>query len=92
MTTITEKLTPKTYELIRIGLQREGADVVALADLRIRNAADETLMIDNPSTTLTPSEKSVLAAFVNRELALFEASSGLTEWVPPPPPEPPPPD
>ena len=83
--TITDELTPTTYELVRIGIQREGTDVVAIADLRIRNASDKILAIHNPSATLTPGEKSVLGAFVERELAAFEASTGLTEWVPPPP-------
>lgn len=81
--TITEELTPTTYELIRIGIQREGADVVAIADLRIRNASGKILAIHNPSTTLTAGEKSALLAFVNREMGLFEASSGLVEWIPP---------
>lgn len=81
--TITDELTPTTYELVRIGIERDGTDVVAIADLRIRNADGKILAIHNPGTTLTPGEKAALGAFVNRELGAFEAAEGLTEWVPP---------
>lgn len=80
---IITDLTPTQYELIRIGLQREGTKVVAIADMWIYNADGQRLVTHNPSTTLTTNEKQVLAGFVNRELAAFEAATGLTEYVPP---------
>lgn len=78
---IIDDLTPVYYRLMRIGLQRDGLDVVAIADLTILNAEGTVLTTHNPSTTLTPAEKQALAGFVNRELAAFETTTGLTEWV-----------
>lgn len=79
---IVADLAPTQYKLIRIGLQQEGTEVVAIADMWIYNAAGQRLTTHNPSTTLTPSEKQVLVGFVNRELAAFEAATGLTKYVP----------
>lgn len=78
---IVDDLTPAHYQLVRIGLQRTNGDVVAVADMRILNASGEQLATHNPSTALTQAEKQALAEFVNRELAVFEATTGLTEWV-----------
>jgi hypothetical protein len=78
---LIEDLTPAHYELMRIGLQRNGADVVAVADLRILNASGKFLATHNPSTTLTLAEKQALLGFVGREMSLFETATGLTEWT-----------
>ena len=78
---IVADLTPVYYSLTRIGLQRDGADVVAIADLRILNASGRQLATHNPGTTLTPAERAALLGFVNRELGLFETATGLTVWV-----------
>ena len=80
---IVTDLTPTQYSLIRIGLQQEGTKVVAIADMWIYNAAGRRLATHNPGTTLTTNEKQVLAGFVNRELAAFEAATGLTKYIPP---------
>lgn len=84
---LIEDLTPAHYQLQRIGLQRDGSDVVAIADLTIYSATGKMLAVHNPTTTLTPAEKQALAAFVARELAAFEAATGLTEWTGPIGPE-----
>ena len=75
-------LTPTHYSLTRIGLQHEGTSVVVIADMFIYNVDGRRLTTHNPSTTLTQNEKQVLAGFVNRELAAFEAATGLTKYVP----------
>lgn len=77
---VVQDLTPVYYKLIRIGVKREGSEVVAIADLRILNEAGDVLCTHNPSTELTPAEKQVLNGFVNREMAVFEAATGLEEW------------
>ena len=73
-------LTPVYYRLTRIGVQRSGSTVIAIADMQILNANGRQLATHNPSTTLTQAEKQALAGFVNRELAAFEAATGLIEW------------
>ena len=80
---LIENLTPVYFILTRVGIQRSNGDVVAIADMQILNADGKQLATHNPSTTLTPQEKQVLAAFVNRELEAFETATGLTEWIPP---------
>lgn len=76
-------LIPVYYTLIRVGIQRANGNVVAIADLRILNADSRILCHHNPSTALTPQEKQVIGNFVNREMAAFEAATGLTEWEEP---------
>lgn len=82
MSIITD-LTPAYYRLTRIGIQRTDGDVIAIADMQILNADGRQLATHNPATALTPTEKTALLGFVNRELALFEAATGLEEWMPP---------
>ena len=77
---IINNLTPKHYRMVRVGIQRQGTDVVAIADLQILNADGRVLGTHSPQTTLTSAEKQALAGFVNREMAAFEAATGLTEW------------
>jgi len=78
--TIVDKLTPVYYRLCRIGIQRDGSNIVAIADLDILNANEEQVGTDNPATALTPAEKQALAAFIERELGIYETATGLTEW------------
>lgn len=80
---IIEELTPVYYKLLRIGLQQKNGNVIAIADMHILNADGRVLATHNPSTTLTTAEKQALAGFVNRELAAFEAATGLIKWVEP---------
>jgi hypothetical protein len=78
--TIVDDLTPVHYQLNRIRFHRQGADVIAIADLQILNAAGDRIAADHPLTTLTQAEKQALQAFVTRELAAYETATGLTEW------------
>ena len=77
---IISDLTPVYYKLTRIGIVRVPGDAIAIADLQILNADGRQLCSHNPDTTLTTNEKQLLAAFVNREMAVFETATGLTEW------------
>lgn len=74
-------LTPVYYRMVRIGIQRDDNDVVAIADLQILNEDRRVLCTYNPSTTLTPQEKQILRTFVTREMGIFEIVTGLTEWI-----------
>lgn len=77
---IVNELTPTHYKLARIGITRtsEGA-VVAIIDMRITNADGEQLVTHNLPITLTAGERQAVSAFLDRELAIFEADTGLTE-------------
>ena len=80
---IVADLTPTQYSLIRISLQRSNGAVLVVGDMEIYNAAGQVIASHNASTTLTPSEEQMLATFVTRELAAFEAATGLTKCVGP---------
>ena len=83
--TIIDDLTPVHYQLVRIDIRQDESDVLASAELRILNAAGVRVSLDLPSTTLTPGEKTALAAFIARELGVYETATGLTEWEEPEP-------
>jgi len=80
---IVQDLTPTQYSLIRIGLQQDGSDVIAIGDMQIRNAAGQVIAHHAAVTELTPNEKQALIAFAARELAIFESLTGLTRYVEP---------
>jgi len=73
-------LVPKFYRLVRIGVQRDGDDVVTIADLQILNRDGKVLCTYSPSITLTAAEKQTIRMFVARDLTLFEDVTGLEEW------------
>jgi hypothetical protein len=77
---LIEDLTPVYYKLLRIGVQKEGSTVTAVGDMNIMNADGTVLVTHNPSTTLTPQEKTLLRNWVDRELTAFENATGLQEW------------
>jgi hypothetical protein len=79
--TIVDRLTPVYYRLKRVGFQRAGEDVVAIADLEILNADGKVIATDHPVTTLTAQEEQALRTFLSRELAVYESATGLAEWT-----------
>lgn len=79
--TIVDKYALIHYRLLSISIQCDGANVVAVADIAVLNADGQRIDTDNPSTTLTAAEKTVLAAFITRELGVYETATGLTEWT-----------
>ena len=82
--TIVDELTPMYYQLNRIYIFRDGSEVTATAELAILNIDGIQVAGDNPVTTLTAGEKTALAAFLDRELAAYEAANPpLTKWSPP---------
>jgi len=80
---IVQDLTPTQYSLVRIGLQQDDGDVVATGDMQIHNAAGDVIAYHVAETVLTPSEKQMVITFVLRELASFEAATGLVRYVQP---------
>ena len=77
---IVEQLTPVYFRLVRLGIERRGGEVVAVADLRILNADGRAVGGDTPAAVLTEAERSAVEAFVARNLANYAALTGLTEW------------
>lgn len=76
-------LTPRWYEPLRLAIQRVNGDVVAIYDVGIRNVNGSQMGTLNPESVLTPEEKAMVAALYQRDLAQFEAATGLEQWVEP---------
>jgi hypothetical protein len=77
---IVDKLTPVYYKILRLGIQREGGEIVATYDLAILNAAGQRIGTDTPSSALSSETKAALAAEFNADKAAYEAATGLEEW------------
>ena len=82
MADVIVRNTPVSYELRRIGLQLNAAgQVVALADLAIRNGAGQVIDDDHPQTTLTEDEEQAFRSWVLGKLAAYEAATGLARYA-----------
>lgn len=80
---ILDELTPRWYEVLRLGMQRQDGDVIAIYDVAIRSVNGNRMGILNPSSVLTPGEKAAVVAIYLRDEAQFEAATGLEKWVEP---------
>ena len=85
---ILDELTPKYYEVLRLGMQRgEDGEVVAMYEIFIRNVDGHRMKIINRGSTLTDQERQAVVAIFQRDVAAFEAATGLEKWVEPELPE-----
>ena len=88
MANVIERNQPTYYELRRIAFQLDSANnIVAMADLSIRNADGDPIDEDHPATTLTPGEADTFKNWVLAKLAEYEdytESLGrrLERWTP----------
>lgn len=80
---ILDEVTPGYYEVMRLGMQKQDGDVVAIYDIAIRNVSGNRMAIINQSSILTEQEKAAVAAIYLRDEAQFEAATGLEKWAPP---------
>lgn len=80
---ILDELTPAYYEVLRLGLQRRDGEVVAVYDVAIRNVNEHRMAIINQGSVLTEQEGQAVVAIFQRDVAAFEAATGLQEWVEP---------
>lgn len=84
---ILDEITPKYYQPLTLGFERQGSDVVAVYNVMIRNVLGNEMKIINLASVLTPEEKAMAAAIYLRDEAQLEAATGLEKWIPPEPPE-----
>lgn len=80
---ILDELTPRWYEVLRLGIQQQDSDVVAVYDIAIRNVLGNRMAIINRGSALTTQEKQAVAAIYRRDEAQFEAATGLEKWIEP---------
>jgi len=76
-------LTPKYYEVLNLGMQRQDGDVVASYSIAIRNVLGNRMQIINLGSTLTEQERQAVVAIFQRDVAAFETVTGLTKWEEP---------
>ncbi len=74
---LLDGLAPKYYKVLRMGLQRSGAEVVALYDIGIYNESGRLLDTISPAASLTAQEKTAVAGIFSRDKTTFEAATGL---------------
>lgn len=80
---ILDSITPKYYEPLTLGFEQQDGDVIARYNVAIRSVNGKRMTIVNPGSTLTLEEKAMVVAMYQRDLAQFEATTGLERWVPP---------
>jgi len=82
MSDVIARNTPTTYEPTRIALQQnEAGEIVAMADMAIRNADGRIIDSDHPTVTLTAGEQSTFLTWFLEKLAEYETATGLTVWT-----------
>ena len=80
---ILDELTPAYYEVLRLGMQRQDGEVAAIYDVAIRNVFGQRMAIINRGSVLTEQERQAVIAIFQRDVAAFEAATGLEEWEEP---------
>lgn len=82
---IMDELTPRWYEVLRLGMQQQDSEIVAIYDVAIRNVLGQRMAIINESSVLTEQERQAVIAIFQRDVAAFEAATGLEKWIEPGP-------
>lgn len=78
--TIVDELTPTQYRLKRFAVQVLGDGSLSLhSDIAVYNAAGQRVGDDHPTPQATQAELDAFAAWIARNLALYETATGLTE-------------
>jgi hypothetical protein len=87
MPTITERLTPTQYGNVRLVVQVANDETLTTdslsvhADIQVFNTAGQILETDNPTPQATPTQLAAFLAWVNTNLAAYEAATGLTRLI-----------
>jgi len=74
---ILDSVTPTYYEAITLNMERVNGDVAAKYNVAIYNAYGNVMTHISASSTLTPEEKAMVLAMYQRDIAQFEAATGL---------------
>lgn len=74
---ILDPVTPKYYKPITLNMERADGDVVAVYNVAIYNVNANVMTHLPLGSTLMPEEKAVVAALYQRDIAQFEAATGL---------------
>ena len=82
---ILDELTPRWYEVLRLGMQRRDGEIAAIYDVAIRNVLGRRMAIMNRGSALTEQERQAIVAIFQRDVAAFEAATGLEKWIEPGP-------
>ena len=78
--TIVDDLTPTQYKLQRFAVQTNGeGELVLSSDIAVFNAAGQRVGDDHPTPQATPAQLDAFLAWINSNVATYEAATGLTE-------------
>jgi len=77
---IVDQLTPTQYKLQRFAVQvGDGGELSLFSDVAVYNADGRQVGDDHPTPQATAGELAAFAAWIERNLALYETATGLTE-------------
>jgi len=77
---IVDQLTPTQYKLNRFAVQiGEDDELILTSDVGIYNATGGLVAYDHPTPQATAGELAAFLAWIERNLALYETATGLTE-------------
>ncbi len=80
---IMDELTPRWYEILSLGMQRQDNEVIASYTIAIRNILGNRMAIINRGSALTSQERQAVVAIFQRDVAAFEAATELEKWEEP---------
>ena len=80
--TIVDRLTPTQYKLRRFAVQVADDGGLSLhSDIAVYNATGRQVGVDHPEPQATPAELNAFQAWLERNLAAYEAVTGLIELI-----------
>lgn len=80
---IMDELTAHWYEVLELRMQHQNGKVTASYTIAIRNVLSQRMTIINCDSTLTAQERQAVVAIFQRDVAAFEAATGLEKWEEP---------
>ena len=80
---ILDRVTPKYYRILTLGIERVDDNVVARYHIAIYNVNGNVMTHINQGSILTEQEEAAVVAIFQRDVEAFEAATGLEKWMPP---------
>lgn len=80
--TIVDDLTPTQYRLKRFAVQiNEDGELELFSDIAVYNAAGVQVGDDHPTPQATEAQLAAFTAWIETNLSLYAAATGLTELI-----------
>ena len=80
---ILDEFTPKYYEVLRMGIQRDDSGIVVMYDIALRSVSGNRIGVLGQRSEFTQQERQAIVAIFLRDKAQFETATKLEEWIDP---------